>query len=160
MLISIPLTAVCREQAPSAVDLLNCLCKSVCIVGCWTSSLLAKRIPHMHVNNIPDSNSNSKFITLRAHLVLALCYLRWWSFLPPTSALTLVANVVLTLCYLHWWSFSASNYHIYSTATCGGPNVTCTVWWWWWWWWWLLLIALVVFSTSNYRIYSTATCGI
>ena len=34
-------------------------------------------------------------------------------------------------CYLHWWSFSTSNYHIYSTATCGGPIVTCTVWWWW-----------------------------
>ena len=35
-------------------DLLNCLCKSVCIVGCWKSSLLANRIPNMHVNNISD----------------------------------------------------------------------------------------------------------
>ena len=78
------------EHKPIYSDLLNCLCKSVCIVGCWKSSLLAKRIPRMHVNNISDSNFNSNLITLMAHVVLALCYLCWWSFLPPTSAFTLV----------------------------------------------------------------------
>ena len=52
------------------------------------------------LNNISASNFNSNLITLRAHLFLAICYLCWWSFLPPTSALTLVAHVVLTLCYL------------------------------------------------------------
>ena len=72
-------------------------CVSLCFVGCWTSSLLAKGIPHMHVNDISDSNSNSNFITLRAHVALTLCYLCWWSFLPPTSAFTLVAHAVLTL---------------------------------------------------------------
>ena len=118
------------EHKPICSDLLKCLCKSVCIVGCWKSSVLAKRISHMHAKTIFDSNSNSNLYTLRVHLVLTLCYyLCWWSFLPPASAFTLVAHVVLTLCYLHWWSFSTSNYRIYSTATCGGPIVTCTVWW-------------------------------
>ena len=28
-------------------------------------------------------------------MVLTLCYLCWWSFLPPTSAFTLLAHVVL-----------------------------------------------------------------
>ena len=28
-------------------------------------------------------------------MVLTLCYLCWWSFLPPTSAFTLLADVVL-----------------------------------------------------------------
>ena len=111
-------------------------------MGCWKSSVLAKRIPHMHVKNISDSNSNFNLYTLllRVHLVLTLCYLCWWSFLSPTSAFTLVAHVVQILCYLHRWSFSTSNYRIYSTATCGGAVVTCTVWWWW-----LMLLALVVF---------------
>ena len=78
-------------------DLPNCL--SVCIAGCWNDSLLAEGIPYMHVNNITDSNSDSKLFTLqlRAHLVLSLCYLCWWSFLPPTSAFTLLAHVVLHL---------------------------------------------------------------
>ena len=51
----------------------------------------------MHVNNITDSNSDSHLFTLRAHVVLTLCYLCWtrWSFLPPTSAFTLLAHVVL-----------------------------------------------------------------
>ena len=133
------------EHKPIYSDLLNCLHKSVCIVGCWKSSLLAKKIPHMHVNSISDSNSNSNLITLRAHAVLTLCYLCWWSFLPPTSAFTLVAHVVLTLCYLHWWSYSASTTaftllpHVVVPlllALCGGGGsggrllqyiVTCTV---------------------------------
>ena len=49
----------------------------------------------MHVNNITDSNSDPHLFTLRAHVVLTLCYLCWWSFLPPTSAFTLLAHVVL-----------------------------------------------------------------
>ena len=49
----------------------------------------------MHVNNITDSNSDSHLFTLRAHVVLTLCYLYWWSFLPLTSAFTLLAHVVL-----------------------------------------------------------------
>ena len=53
----------------------------------------------MHVNNITDSNSDSNLFTLqlRAHVVLILCYLCWWSFLPPTSAFTLLAHVVVPL---------------------------------------------------------------
>ena len=78
-------------------DVPNCL--SVCIAGCWNGSLLAKEIPYMHVNNITDSNSDSNLFTLqlRAHVVLILCYLCRWSFLPLTSAFTLVAHVVLHL---------------------------------------------------------------
>ena len=49
----------------------------------------------MHANSISDSKSNSNLFTIRAHVVLTLCYLCWWSFLPPTSAFTLVAHVVL-----------------------------------------------------------------
>ena len=49
----------------------------------------------MHVNNITDSNSDYHLFTLRAHVVLTLCYLCWWSFLPPASAFTLLAHVVL-----------------------------------------------------------------
>ena len=113
-------------------DVPNCL--FVCIAGCWNGSLLAKEIPYMHVNNITDSNFDSNLFTLqlRAHVVLILCYLCWWSSLPPTSAFTLLAHVVLHL-LLALVVFSTSNYHIYSTVTCGGPIVTCTVWWWWWW---------------------------
>ena len=78
-------------------DVPNCL--FVCIAGCWNGSLLAKEIPYMHVNNITDSNSDSNLFTLQlwAHVVLILCYLCWWSFLPPTSAFTLLAHRVLHL---------------------------------------------------------------
>ena len=80
-------------------DVPNCL--SVCIAGCWNGSLLAKEIPYMHDNNITDSNSDSNLFTLqlRAHVVLILCYLCWWSFLPPTSVFSLLgmAHVVLHL---------------------------------------------------------------
>ena len=49
----------------------------------------------MHVNNITDSNSDYHLFTLRTHVVLTLCYLCWWSFLPLTSAFILLAHVVL-----------------------------------------------------------------
>ena len=51
----------------------------------------------MHVNNITDSNSDSHLFTLRAHVVLTLCYLCWWSFLPPTTTFTLLPHVVVPL---------------------------------------------------------------
>ena len=80
-------------------DLPNCLSVCIRIAGCWNDSLLAKGIPYMHVNNITDSNSDSKLLTLqlRAHVVLTLCYSCWWSFLPSTSAFTLLAHMVLHL---------------------------------------------------------------
>ena len=53
----------------------------------------------MLIYNITDSNSDSNLFTLqlRAHVVLILCYLCWWSFLPPTSAFTLLAHMVVPL---------------------------------------------------------------
>ena len=79
------------EGVPNSAALVQVTIAS-CIGYC---GLLAKGIPLMHVNYITDPNSDSHLFTLRAHVVLTLCYLCWWSFLPPTSAYTLLAHVVL-----------------------------------------------------------------
>ena len=75
-------------------------------MGCWKSSLLAKKIPQMHVKNISDSNFNSNLFTLKAHVVLPSITCTGGLFLPPTTAF------------------------LYFTAKCGGPIDTCTVGWW------------------------------
>ena len=66
-------------------------CRTTC------ASRVNALVPLMHVNNITDSNSDYHLFTLRAHVVLTLCYLCWWSFLPLTSAFTLLAHVVVPL---------------------------------------------------------------
>ena len=111
-------------------DVPNCL--SVCIAGCWNGSLLAKEIPYMHVNNITDSNSDSNLLTLqlRAHVVLILCYLCWWSFLPPTSAFTLLAHMVLLLALAS--AFTILIHVVLQSVTCTGglllsPTTTFTL---------------------------------
>ena len=125
------------EHKPIYSDLLSCLCKSVCIVGCWKGSLLAKRIPHMHVNNISDSNSNSNLFILKAHVVLTFCYL-CWSFLPPTSAFIYSSDTCGSdpLLLVHWWSFLPPTTtftllpHVVVLmvlALCGGGGGTYTV---------------------------------
>ena len=70
----------------------------------------------MHVNNITDSNSDYHLFTLLAHVVLHSVTCTGGLSLPPTT------------------------YRIYSTATCTGPIVTCTVWWWY--------IYIYIYSTS------------
>ena len=97
-------------------------------------------------------------------MVLTLCYLGWWSFLTPTSAFTLLAHMVLHSVTCTGGLFlPPTTYHIYSTATCGGPIVTCTVWWGWWWW---LYVAVVyihfsylgkMINSSKYNIQCIAT---
>ena len=61
-------------------------------------------------------------------------------------------------------SFSTPNWRIRSTATCGGPIVTCTVWWWWLCggggcvWWWLVVVVMVGGCGGGDCTYGGSSC--